>query len=134
MTAFTHKLIHNFTTQSKQVKWPQMAATFHTYERLLHHRQYQYAHSRWYTVQCTPLHCNNSEFTIHLMVVDCQALHYFSISNVKTNGFPKILEALSYSAVHEISEGGPIFTFSLPGWAARIPATPRSVTPLVVSK
>jgi len=51
----------------KQVKWPQMAATFHSYGRLLHHTQY--ARSRWCTVQCTPLHCNNSEVTMDLMTV-----------------------------------------------------------------
>jgi len=47
MTAFSHKLIHNSTTQSKASRStrPQMAATFHTYGRLLHHTRY--ARSRW---------------------------------------------------------------------------------------
>jgi len=41
------------------------------------------------------------------------------------NGFPKIVEALSYSAVHEISEGVPFFTFSLPeGRRAPLPPLP----------
>jgi len=45
MAAFRHKLIHNSTTQSKASRgiWPQIAAKFHTYGRLLHHTQY--AHS-----------------------------------------------------------------------------------------
>ena len=65
MAACRHKL----TTpphSPKQIKWPQMAATIHNYGRLLHHTQY--ARSRWCIVQCTPLHCNNFEFTIRLIV------------------------------------------------------------------
>jgi len=42
------------------------------------------------------------------------------------NGFPKIVEALSYSAVHEISEGVPFFTFSLPE-GRRAPLPPRQL-------
>jgi len=69
MTAFSHKLLHNSIKQSKVSRSirPQMAAMFHTYGRLLHHTQY--ARSRWCVVQCTPLHCNNFEFTIHLLIV-----------------------------------------------------------------
>jgi len=51
------------TSMSRSV----MAATFHTYVRLLHHTQY--ARSRWCIVQWPPLHCNNFEFTIYLMIV-----------------------------------------------------------------
>jgi len=55
MTVFSHKLIHNSTTQSKASRSirPQMTATFHTYRRLLHHTEY--ARSRWCVVQFTPL-------------------------------------------------------------------------------
>jgi len=69
MTAFRHKLIHNSITHSKSSRgiWLQIAAKFHTYGRLLHHTQY--AHSRSCIVQCMPLHCNNFDFTIHLMTV-----------------------------------------------------------------
>jgi len=44
--------------------------------------------------------------------------------------FRNFVEALSYSAVHEISKRGPFFTVSLPGRAARTPVPP-SVTPPV---
>jgi len=52
-------LFINSITQSKANRSmrPQMTATFHTYGPLLHHTQH--ARSRWCTVQCTPLHCNN---------------------------------------------------------------------------
>jgi len=66
MTAISHKLIHNSITQSKASRGikPHMTSTFHTDGRLLHHTQY--ARSKWCIVQCTPLHCKNFEFTIHL--------------------------------------------------------------------
>jgi len=46
-----------------------MTTTFYTYGRLLHHTQY--ARSRWCIVQCTPLHCNNFEFTIIWWLLVC---------------------------------------------------------------
>jgi len=68
-TAFSHKLIRNSITQSKASRStrPQMTAKLHTYGRLLHYTQH--ARSRWWIIQCTPLHCKNFEFTIHLMIV-----------------------------------------------------------------
>jgi len=48
-------------------KFLKVRALFHTYGWLLHHTQY--ARSRWCVVHFTPLHCNNSELTIHLMIV-----------------------------------------------------------------
>ena len=130
MTAFSHKLIHNSITQSKASR-PQMTAKFHT-GRLLHRTQY--ARSRWCVVHFTPLHCNNFELTIHLMIVGLLSTALFQYlkcqdQRVSENGRPTV-KALSYSAVHEISEGSLFFTFSLPGGAARTPAAP-SVTPLL---
>ena len=130
MTAFSHKLIHNSITQSKASR-PQMTAKFHT-GRLLHRTQY--ARSRWCVVHFTPLHCNNFELTIHLMIVGLLSTALFQYlkcqdQRVSENGRPTV-KALSYSAVHEISEGSLFFTFSLPGGAARTPAA-RSVTPLL---
>ena len=66
-TAFRHKLIHNSTTQSKTSK---MAANG---GNVPHLRAVITSHTlctlRWCTVQCTPLHYNNYEFTSHLMIV-----------------------------------------------------------------
>jgi len=68
--------------------------------------------------------CNNFEFTIHLMIVGLLRTALFQYFKYQDQRISKIVEALSYSAVHEISEGGPFFIFSLPG-GRRAPLPPR---------
>jgi len=108
MTAFRHKLIHNSITQSKANRgiWPQMAAKFHTHVRLLHHTQY--AHSRWCIVQCTPLHCNNSDFTIHLMIVGLLSTALFQYLKCQDQWISKNCSTFIFWSSWNLS-GGPIF-------------------------
>jgi len=101
-----------------------MAATFHTYGRLLHHTQY--ARSWWCIVRCTPLHCNNLEFTIYLMIVgllSTSLLHYLKCQDqrISKNCRSTVIFCSSWNIW-----GGPFFTFSLPGGAVRTPA-PRQL-------
>ena len=106
------------STGLQQVKWPQIMAKFHTYGRLLHHTQY--AGSRWCAVQCTMHATALQQLWIYDSFDYCWFVEHCTISLFKMsrqNRFPKIAEALSYSAVHEIFEGAH-FTFSLPGGGA----------------
>ena len=106
---FKHKRIHNCITHSKVSRntMASDAATFHNCRRLLHHTQLCTIVQD--DVLRTTRRCNNFDFGFIWWLLVCQTLRYFSIWNVKSNGFPKLLKALSYSAVHEISKRGPIF-------------------------
>jgi len=69
--------------------------------------------------------CNDFQFTIHLMIVGLTSTALFQYLKRQDQQISKNVEALSYCAVHEISEGGPFFTFSLPG--GRAPLPPREL-------
>jgi len=66
--------------------------------------------------------CNNFEFTIHLMIVGLLRTALSQYLKCQDQQISKIVEALSYSAVHEISEGAPFFYLACQGGAARTPA------------
>jgi len=118
---FKHKRIHNCITHSKVSRntMASDAATFHNCRRLLHHTQLCTIVQD--DVLRTTRRCSNFDFGFIWWLLVCQTLHYFSIWNVKSNGFPKLLKALSYSAVHEISEGAHFLHLACQG-GARTPA------------
>jgi len=62
----------------------------------------------------TACRCNYFEFTIHLMTIGLlnTAVFQYKSQDQRTS---KTCRSISYSVVHEISKGGPFFTFSLPG-------------------
>ena len=102
-THFRHKLIHNSITQSKASR-----SIMGHYDHNC--RQCSTTTGDCYTTHSMHIHdhilytarrCNNFEFTIHLMTVGM------------------LKRSISYSAVHEISNGDRFFTFNLPGGAAR---------------
>ena len=102
-----------------------MGSTFHTCGRLLHHTQY--ARSRWCFVHCTPLHCNNFEFTIHLMIVGLLSTGVLQYLKCQGQRISKNCRSTFIFCSSWNLWGVPIFTFSLPGGrAARTPA-PRQL-------
>jgi len=58
--------------------------------------------------------CTATTLNVRLIwwLLVCQALHYF---NIQDQRIPKIVEALSYSAVHEICKGGPFLYLAFQG-------------------
>jgi len=90
-----------------------MAATFHTYGRLLHHTQY--ARSRWCIVQCPPLHCNTFECTTNLMIVGMLSTALFPCVKCQDQRISKNcrITFIFYSSWNLY--GSPFFTLSLPG-------------------
>ena len=119
----TYSQLHH-TVQSKQKYKATKTAKFHTYGRLLHHTQY--ARSRWCVVQFTPLHCNNFDFTIHLMIVGLLSAALFQYlkcqdQRVSKNGRSTFIFCSSWNVW-----GGQFFTFSLTKGAECTPA-PRQL-------
>jgi len=109
MTAFRHKLIHNSITQSKASR-STMAATGSNVPhlwRLLHHTQY--APSRWCIEHCTPLHCNNFEFMVHLMIVGLLSTALFQYLKCQDQRISKNCRSSFIFCSSWNLWGGPIF-------------------------
>jgi len=107
-----------------------MAATFHTYGPLLHHTQY--ARSRWCIVLCTPLHCNNFEFTVHLRIVGLLGTALFQYLKCQDQRISKNCRSTSVFYSSWNLWGGPIFYLKLARGGVAHPCPP-SVTPLTIS-
>jgi len=86
---------------------------FPTYWRLL--RQTQHARSRWCIVQCTPLHCNDFEFTLHLMIVGLLSNALFQYLKCQDQRISQNCGSTFIVCSSWNLWGGPFFTFSLPG-------------------
>jgi len=101
-----------------------MAATSHTYGRLLHHTQH--ARSRWCIVQCPPLYCNTFECTTNLMIVGLLSTALFQYVKRQDQRISKNFTStvIFYSSWN--LQGNPFFTFSLPRGGGAHPCPPIS--------
>ena len=102
-----------------------MAATFHTYGRLLHHTQYEC--SRWCIVQCPPLHCNNFEFTIYLMIVSLLSTALFQYLKCEDQRISKNCRSTFIFCSSWNLWGGPIFYVLLARGGGAHPCPPRQL-------
>ena len=78
-----------------------------------------------YCIQCTPLHCNNFEFTIHLMIVGLPSTALFQYLKCQDQRVSKNCRSSFIFCSSWNLWGGPFFTFSLPG-GRRAPLPPVS--------
>ena len=120
LCAFSHTSLQGGVKCAAQTKVA-VPAGMTRKKRLLHHTQY--ARSRWCIAQCTRLHCNNFEFTIHLMLVGLPSPALFQY--LKRQG-QRISERCRSTFIFSSSWNlwwGPFFTFSLPrgGRRAHLP-------------
>jgi len=103
---------------------------FHTYGLII--TSHTACTLSWCTVQCTPLHYNNSKFAIHLMIAGLLSTALFQYLKCQDQRICKNCRSTFIFCSSWNLWGGPFFKFSLPRGAARTPASP-SVTPLVIS-
>jgi len=71
-----------------------------------------------YSVQCTPLHCNNSKFTVHLIIVGLLSTALFQYLKFQDKRISKHCRSTFIFCSSWNLWDGPL---SLPGGAARTP-------------